>query len=255
MSYPFLTERIDLPSKGLVYPLDNPLSKGYVDMRYMTAFHEDILTNMNYLSRGIEYTIDKFARGLIVDEKINFDDLVGGDRFQLLIASRILAWGQHYSFEYKGKDYVVDLSQLTDKEIDYTLFKNKNEVPFRLPILDIDITIKLLTHGDFIWIEEETKRLKAIHGEDAKFDTQLKLKRMILSVEGNYEQEYIDNFLENRLVSFDIRHIFSFYREIEPEVNITLDADGGTSFTIPFSYYEMFYDHDSIQKTISTRNK
>ena len=255
MSYPFLTERIDLPSKGLVYPLDNPLSKGYVDMRYMTAFHEDILTNMNYLSRGIEYTIDKFAKSLIVDENVNFDDLIGADRFQLIVASRILAWGQHYSFEYKGKDYVVDLSQLIDKEIDYTLFKNKNEVSFRLPILDIDITIKLLTHGDFVWIEEETKRLISIHGVESKFDIQLKLKRMILSVEGNYEQEYIDNFLENRLIGFDIRHIFSFYKEIEPDVSIVLDSDGGESVTVPFYLYEQFYDNTTIQKTISTRNK
>ena len=255
MNYPFQTERIDLPSKGLVYPLDNPLSKGYVDMRYMTAFHEDILTNMNYLSRGIEYTIDKFARSLVVDEKINFDDLIGGDRFQLLIASRLLAWGHQYAFEYNGKDYVVDLTKLNDKEIDYTLFKNKNEVSFRLPILDIDITFKLLTHSDFLWIEEETKRLKQLHGDDMKFDTQLKLKRMILSVEGNYEQEVVENFLENRLIAYDIRHIFSYYREIEPEVNINLDSDGGGSFSIPFSYFEMFYDNEAIQKSISTRGK
>ena len=43
------TEEIELPSKGLVYPEDNPLSSGKVEMKYMTAKEEDILTNQSML--------------------------------------------------------------------------------------------------------------------------------------------------------------------------------------------------------------
>ena len=43
----FPTEVIDLPSKGHFYPSDNPLSSGQVEIKYMTAKEEDILTSAN----------------------------------------------------------------------------------------------------------------------------------------------------------------------------------------------------------------
>ena len=46
------TEIIDLPSKGLVYSKENPLSSGKIEMKYMTAKEEDILTNQNYIQKG-----------------------------------------------------------------------------------------------------------------------------------------------------------------------------------------------------------
>ena len=48
--FKFPTEMVDLPSKGLVYPEDNPLSKGKIEMKYMTAKEEDILTNQSYIN-------------------------------------------------------------------------------------------------------------------------------------------------------------------------------------------------------------
>ena len=46
------TEHVELPSKGLVYPEDNPLSSGKVEIKYMTAKEEDILTNSKFISEG-----------------------------------------------------------------------------------------------------------------------------------------------------------------------------------------------------------
>ncbi len=51
------TEVVDLPSQGLVYPESSPLSSGKIEMKYMTAREEDILTNQNYISNGT--VIDK----------------------------------------------------------------------------------------------------------------------------------------------------------------------------------------------------
>ena len=39
------TETIELPSKGLLYPEGSELAKGTIEMKYMTAKEEDILTN------------------------------------------------------------------------------------------------------------------------------------------------------------------------------------------------------------------
>ena len=48
-SYKFPSEVVTLPSKGLLYSEDSPLRKGEVEMKYMTAREEDILTNQNYI--------------------------------------------------------------------------------------------------------------------------------------------------------------------------------------------------------------
>ncbi len=47
------TEEVELPSKGLIYPKDNPLSSGKIEMKYMTAKEEDILTNQNDKKQGL----------------------------------------------------------------------------------------------------------------------------------------------------------------------------------------------------------
>ena len=41
------TETVELPSKGLLYPKDSPLASGKIEMKYMTAKEEDIITNTN----------------------------------------------------------------------------------------------------------------------------------------------------------------------------------------------------------------
>ena len=43
--FKFPTEIIELPSKGLVYSEDNPLSSGKIEMKYMTA--KDQLSRFN----------------------------------------------------------------------------------------------------------------------------------------------------------------------------------------------------------------
>ena len=45
--FQFPTEFVDLPSEGKIYPKDHPLSSGKVEMKYMTAKEEDILTNQS----------------------------------------------------------------------------------------------------------------------------------------------------------------------------------------------------------------
>ena len=42
--YGFPTEVLSLPSNGLIYSEDSPLRSGTIDVKYMTAKEEDILT-------------------------------------------------------------------------------------------------------------------------------------------------------------------------------------------------------------------
>ena len=88
----FPVETILLPSKGLVYPKSSVLSKGELTMRYMRAVDEDILTNVNYIEKGI--VLDKLLENLIV-ENIDINELVFGDKNCLLFAARILGYGKN----------------------------------------------------------------------------------------------------------------------------------------------------------------
>ena len=90
------TEKVSLPSKGLLYPKDSPLASGEVEMKYMTAKEEDILTNANYIRQGI--VIDKLLQSLIVT-KFDYNDLLVGDKNAILVAARILGYGKDYTFE------------------------------------------------------------------------------------------------------------------------------------------------------------
>ena len=65
----FPTEIIDLPSKGLLYSSANPLSSGKVEMKYMTAKEEDILT-YNLYSKG--YSTHMLEAIRIVNKDIKF---------------------------------------------------------------------------------------------------------------------------------------------------------------------------------------
>ena len=109
----FPSEIVDLPSKGILYDKGSPLSSGKVEMKYMTAKEEDILTNQNYIEKGV--VIDKLLQSLIVNKDINYNDLLVGDKNALLIAARVLGYGKEYKFTIKGEEVTVDLSILENK--------------------------------------------------------------------------------------------------------------------------------------------
>ena len=108
--FKFPTELVELPSKGLIYPEENPLSKGEVEMKYMTAKEEDILTNQNYIKDGS--VLDRLLQALIVTPGVDYDDLIVGDKNAIMVAARILGYGKDYNFKYGEKEVTVDLSKI-----------------------------------------------------------------------------------------------------------------------------------------------
>ena len=94
------TETVELPSLGKVYSIENPLSSGKIEMKYMTAKEEDILTNTNFIEKGI--VIDKLLQSMIVS-KIDYNELILGDKNAILVAARILGYGAEYPVEVTDK--------------------------------------------------------------------------------------------------------------------------------------------------------
>ena len=215
--YQFPTEEVTLPSKGLLYPEGSPLRKGVIEMKYMTAKEEDILTNQNYIANGT--VIDKLIKSLIVS-KVDYNDLLIGDKNALLIAARILGYGKDYSFQYKGETVKIDLTKIEDKVLDESLFKEgKNEFPFTLPTSKKEITFKFLTHKDERAIEAEINGLKKIN-ENVSAGVSTRLKHVITSIDGDRTKSTIRNFVDNQLLAIDSRALRNHIIEIQPDTNL-----------------------------------
>lgn len=235
------TETIELPSKGKIYPLENPLSSGTVEMKYMTAREEDILTNINLLKQGV--AIERMLQSLI-KSPIQYDDLLLGDRNGLLIAARILAYGSSYSFQYVDaeqetkEEITIDLQSLTHKVVDYSNFNNTNEFTLELPASKNTITFKLLTIGDEKKIDQEIKGFKKATNLTAG-ELTTRLKHQILSVNGNYDQASVRDFVENYLLAKDSNFLRSRITTITPDidlsVNFTLSSGKEVTDSLPLT--------------------
>lgn len=217
------TEWVDLPSKGLLYPEDSELATGKVEIKYMTAKEEDILTNQSYIRNGT--VLDKLLKSVIVS-KIDFDDLLIGDKNAIMIAARILGYGSEYSFEYDGNPQTVDLSQVENKPLKEGLFDNRvNEFAFSLPKSGYNITFKLLTHKDEQNISRELEGLKKIHKDNSP-ELSTRLKYIITSVDGSREKQDIREFVDKALLAQDSRALREYIKEIQPDVDLTFFPDG-----------------------------
>lgn len=234
------TEVVELPSKGLVYPESNPLSSGKVEMKYMTAKEEDILTNQSYIQKGI--VVDKLLQSLIVT-KINYDDLVVGDKNAILIAARVLGYGAEYSFQYDGKEATVDLSTLEAKELDLSLFtQGKNEFEFELPSTGNKVTFKLLTGHDEKAIDRDLTGLKKIDKNNIP-ELTTRLKYMITSVNGDTDKKTIREFVDNYFLAKDSRALREYIRQVQPDIDMTFIPEGeDIPVTVPMTATFLYPD-------------
>jgi hypothetical protein len=210
------TETIELPSKGLLYPSENPLSSGKIEMCYMTAKHEDILTNQSYIQKG--NVLDKLLQELIIT-KINYNDLVTGDKNAIMIAARVLGYGKDYTFDYNGIEHTVDLSKIDNKPFEHSN-KGINEFSYTLPSTNVNITYKILTHGDEQKIQAELEGLKKININSSP-ELSTRLKYIITSVNGDRETKTIREFVDNHLLARDSRELRKHIKENQPDVDLT----------------------------------
>lgn len=229
--FKFPTEEVDLPSKGLIYSKENPLSSGKVEMKYMTAKEEDILTNQSYIQKGI--VLDKLLKSLIVDDKINIDDLIIGDKNALLIASRVLGYGKDYKVTVDGSEYNIDVSSLENKEFNESEYKaGKNEFSFTLPTSGTIITYQLVTGKLEKAIDREIAGLKKINKESSTA-LSTRYKHMILSVDGNDEKKHIREWVDNAFLARDSRALREHIKDSQPDVDLSYILDNGKEVVVP----------------------
>lgn len=233
------TETVLLPSKGLLYSESNPLSSGKVEMQYMSARHEDILTNRNYIKDGS--VLDRLLKALIVEPKdINLDEMLVADKNAILIAARILGYGKDYEFKYSGRNgesttVQIDLTTLKEKELNQNIVtKGVNEFEFELPTSKNKVTFKFLTAGDHKKMNEEIDGMKKVNANFSSETTTL-MKTLITSVEGKRDSGSIREFVDKYLIAKDARALRVYYKSIEPDIDLTYKPEGynGEGIAIP----------------------
>jgi len=232
--YKFPTEIIELPSNGLVYPKDNPLSSGKIELKYMTAKEEDILTTQSYIKDGS--VLDRLFQSLIVSNgdglPIKYVDLVVGDKNAIMVASRILGYGKEYNVEVtdpfggeKQKE-TIDLTQFENKEYDGSnqIELHKNEFEFELPQSKRLITFQLLTESKERKVKHELEAVKKQSkkmGDVTSKELTTRLKNMIVSVDGDSDKNVINRFVDNELFAIDSKALRSYIKEIGPDIDLT----------------------------------
>lgn len=220
----FPTEYIELPSEGYFYPPSSPLSTGKIQLKYMTAKEEDILTSQNLIKKGV--VLDELLKALIVTAGVKLDDILVLDKNAIFIAARRLAYGDNYSVKVvcpkceAENSLEIDLSRMGNKEFDFGKYtKGQNSFDFELPLSKKTVTYKLLTHKDETDIDAELKGLAKISKTNAPEMT-TRLRYMILAVNGDSDRGAIKKFVDN-LPARDSIALRKHIRENTPELDMS----------------------------------
>ena len=232
-NYQFLTEVIELPSRGLIYPSDNPLSSGKIEMKYMTAKQEDILTTQSYIKDGS--VLDRLFQSLIVSngngQPIKYVDLVTGDKNAIMIAARVLGYGKDYEVEvtdpFTGKKQkeTIDLTQFDNKPYDGSaqVAPHTNEFEFTLPRSQRVVTFMAMTESKERKVKHQVEELNKANRklkDETSRELTTRLKTMILSVDGDADSKVISQFVDNELFAVDSKALRNHINEVVPDIDL-----------------------------------
>jgi hypothetical protein len=195
-------ESVPLPSAGLIYPADSPLSgRETVDIRAMTAKEEDILTSRALIKKGT--VITELLKSCLVDKNIDPDSLISGDRNAIMTAVRITGYGSDYTVDIdcpacseKSKQN-FKLTELGIKRLEIEPVEiGKNLFEFKLPVSGKTIRFKFLTGKDEQEITVTAERKRKQGQQSDNLITQ-KLMYSVVAVDGTTDKVKVQSFIRN----------------------------------------------------------
>lgn len=228
LSFVAPTEFIDLPSKGQLYPEGHPLKgKEKVEIKFMTAKEEDILTSRSLIKKGV--AIDRMLESLLVDRAIKVDQLLLGDKNALIVGARISGYGASYKTNITCPNCGVnckhdfDLEKLTHVKADNledlgVTLTNNNTFTFSLPKTKVTVEVRPLTGKDELELAELIEKKKKANLPEESSTSQM--KTYLVSVNGNRDKNVIKQFIDN-LPALDARQMRLIYKQIVPNVDMT----------------------------------
>ena len=229
--FEFPSEVVDLPSQGHFYGSDSPITSGKIDIKYMTAREEDILTSQNLIKKGV--VLDKLLEALIVTPGVNLNDILVGDKNAIFIAARILAYGKDYKIKFKDPstnedvEDVIDLSKIEAKEFDFDKYeRGSNLFSYELPHCKKNVHWSLLTHQDEQNIEAELKSLKKFtKNKNETTEVTTRLKYMIKAINGDEDKAKIKQFVDRELLARDSLAFREHVRDNTPDLDMTFNFE------------------------------
>ncbi len=219
------SEIIDLPTGGKLYGKDSPLYEGKIEIKYMTAKEEDILTSQNLIKQGV--VIEKLLDSLILTEGVDSDSLYLGDKNAVMIASRILAYGSDYTVEIVDPgtgdaiQHTFDLSDLPYRNLGVLDKVDSNSFELELPVSKNKITVKLLNGRDEKEINEELTALEKV-GTSREITT--RLKKVVTSVDGQTDVGTINAFVDNMLAR-DSLFLRDQLTDLAPDIDMKQEVE------------------------------
>ena len=221
------TEFVDLPSRGQYYPEGHALDgRDSVEIRYMTAKDEDILTSQSLLKKGL--ALDRLLQSVIVDKTIKPNDLLVGDKNAILVAVRASGYGNDYNTKvtcpvcYTSTDHVYDLSSLDTNYVDDLESLEATRGPDKtfivtLPRTKVEVGLRLLTGADEKKMAHLAEKKKKNNLPETPLTDQFRM--IIASVNGSQNQSHI-NELINNMPAMDSRYLRHTYTKLTPNIEL-----------------------------------
>ena len=226
--YDFPTEIISLPSEGKCYPEKHPLASGQVEIKYMTAKEEELLSSQNLIKKGV--VLDKLFESIIVDKSIKIDDIIIGDKNAIVLATRILGYGPEYKVKVTNQygdqdDVTIDLSKVQTKDIDLSKLNRDNLYDFVTPVGKNVIKFSLLTHGDEKKVDVDVRAMDRLNKGGVSTELTTRYRYMIKSVDGKEDTKSIINFSNNKFISRDTRAFRKHLTELQPDMDMSFEYE------------------------------
>jgi sarcosine oxidase delta subunit len=230
LSFSTPTEFVDLPSKGLYYPEGHPLhGKESIEIRFMTAKDEDILTSKSLLKKGI--AIDRLLQNIIVDKSINLNTLLTGDKNAIIVAARVTGYGSSYQTKIACPS--CGESSKVDFDLEGGIVKESQEIEdvedngdgtfvATTPRGQIKVKMKLLDG----MAEKNLSKLTAAKKKNNQPESTLsdQLRMAITAVEGQEDQMLVNAFIKS-LPASDARYLRDVYAKKMPNVDLKHDYE------------------------------
>jgi len=224
-SYVVPTEFVELPSRGRYYEKDHPLyNQETVEIKHMTAKEEDILTSRSLLKKGL--AINRMLQNVIVDNSINVDTLLIGDKNAIIVASRISAYGADYETQVtcpscmNNSKYGFDLREIgpdLEEGIAEEIKREGNNFIITLPKTKVHVEVRLLNGQDEKYLSDATSMKRKNNLPDSSLTDQFRM--FIVSLNGHTGKQEINDFVNNMPAS-DSRHLRIAYESVVPNIDM-----------------------------------
>jgi len=226
------TEFVDLPSGGKYYPEGHPLhNQDALEIRFMTAKEEDILTSQSLIRKGI--VLDRLVDSVIVDKRITSKDLLVGDKNAVLIAARVTGYGQEYNVkvtcpecgEESEEEFLIeDISTIKEADASAVVWNDDGTFDIHLPMTKATTTCRLMTGADETANTQRRKQMKKHRMPTSALTTLL--RTMVVKLNGNSDRAMINGFIDN-MPARDARHLRIEYTKAVPNIELRTDFDCG----------------------------